>query len=151
MNADPTSDTYPAPDTDAAMVLGMAATAMPFARSREDQAERWLRILRLHGEAGAALQALGVSEGPLESAHHGEDAEHADRASAIAPDVIAKVNGAAMALASGRGAHTLATTDVLLAVMRVYGSDFDRVLQVHGTDRDEVLERLGERASSARH
>jgi hypothetical protein len=40
---------------------------------------------------------------------------------------------------------------VLLAVMRVYGSDYDRVLQVHGTDRDEVLERLGERASSPRH
>jgi hypothetical protein len=151
MNAEPTTDANPTPDTDAAMVLGMAATAMPFARSREDQAERWLRILRLHGESGAALQALGVSEGPLESTHHGEDAGHADRASEIAPDVIAKVTGEAVALASERGAHALGTTDVLLAVMRVYGSDFDRVLQVHGTDRDEVLERLGQQAGSARH
>lgn len=151
MNTEPTTDAYPVPDTDAAMVLGMAATAMPFARSGEDQAERWLRILRLHGEAGTALQALGVSEGPLEPAHHGEDAGQADRASETAPDMVARVTGDAMALANDRGAHALGTTDVLVAVMRVYGSDFDRVLRVHGTDRDEVLERLGQQADSARH
>jgi hypothetical protein len=132
------------------MALGMAATAMPFARSREDQAERWLRILRLHGEAGTALQALGVSEAPLESAHRDEDVAHAERASEIAPDVIAKVTKDAEAVASQRGAHTLHTTDVLVAVMHVYGSEFDRVLQVHGTDRDEVLARLGQQSGSAR-
>jgi maleate isomerase len=33
---------------------------MPFAHSAEDEAERWLRALRLHGQVGAALQALGV-------------------------------------------------------------------------------------------
>jgi hypothetical protein len=151
MNAHPTTDAHLAPDADAAMVLGMAATAMPFARSREDQAERWLRILRLHGEAGVALQALGVSEGPLESPHHADDAEHAARASEVAPDVIAQVTGDAVALAAERGAHALGTADVLVAVMRVYGGDFDRVLQVHGTDRDEVLERLGQQAGSAGH
>jgi hypothetical protein len=151
MNALPSTDTYPAPDADAAMALGMAATAMPFARSREEQAERWLRILRLHGESGAVLQALGVSEGPLEAAEHAKDAGHADRASEIAPDVIAQVTADAVALASDRGAHALGTTDVLVAVMRVYGSDFDGVLRVHGTDRDEVLERLGQQAASARH
>jgi hypothetical protein len=149
MNAQPSTDTYPAPDADAAMALGMAATAMPFARSREEQAERWLRILRLHGEAGSALQALGVSEGPLESARHVEDAGHAARASEIAPDVIAQVTADAVALASERGAHALDTTDVLVAVMRVYGSDFDRVLHVHGTDHDEVLERLGQQAGGS--
>jgi hypothetical protein len=151
MNAEPTTDSHPAPDTDAAMVLGMAATAMPFARSNEDQAERWLRILRLHGEAGTALQALGVSEGPLESTHDGEQAAEADPASEIATDVVAKVTADATALASERGGHALGTTDVLVAVMRVYGSDFDRVLRVHGTDRDEVLERLSQQVGSARH
>jgi hypothetical protein len=150
MNAQPTTHTFPAPDTDAAMVLGMAATAMPFARSREDQAERWLRILRLHGEAGTALQALGVSEGPLETADHGADAGQADRAIEIAPDVVAAVTDDAMALASQRGAPALGTTDVLVAVMHVYGSDFDHVLHVHGTDRNEVLERLGQQGGSAR-
>ncbi|HWX96235.1 MAG TPA: hypothetical protein VNZ01_05230 [Solirubrobacteraceae bacterium] len=121
----------------------MAATAMPFARSPEDQAERWLRILRLHGEAGTALQALGVSEAPLEGAHSGSGADQPAPSFEVAPDVITAVTEDAVALASRRGAPALATTDVLLAVMHVYGSDFDHVLRVHGTDRGEVLERLG--------
>jgi len=135
--------TRPAPDTNAAMVLGMAATAMPFARSPEDQAERWLRILRLHGDAGTALQALGVSEAPLEDAQNGSSAEREPPSFEVAPDVITAVTEDAMELASRRGAPALGTADVLLAVMHVYGSDFDHVLRVHGTDRSEVLERLG--------
>src|SRR6267154_1247545 len=138
MNVQPTTDSFPAPDTDAAMVLGMAATAMPFARSPEDQAERWLRILRLHGDAGMALQALGVSEAPLEATRNGAGAEQAAPSFEVAPDVITAVTEDAMALASSRGAHALGTTDVLVAVMQVYGSDFDHVLRVHGTDRSEV-------------
>ena len=50
---------------DAALVVALAGTAMPFAHSAEDEAERWLRALRLHGQVGAALQALGVGESPL--------------------------------------------------------------------------------------
>ena len=60
---------------DAAMALGIAATAMPFARTPEGEAERWLRVLRLHGESGIALQALGVSEGPFDT----EDGEGHER------------------------------------------------------------------------
>ncbi len=60
---------------DAAMALGIAATAMPFARTPEGEAERWLRVLRLHGESGIALQALGVSEGPFET----EDGDRHER------------------------------------------------------------------------
>jgi hypothetical protein len=135
-------NTRPAPDTDAAMVLGMAATAMPFARSAEDQAERWLRILRLHGDAGMALQALGVSEGPLEGSREGAGADHAAPSFEVAPDVIAAVTDDAVGHASRRGATALGTADVLLAVMDVYGAEFDHVLRVHGTDRSEVLERL---------
>ena len=33
---------------DAALVVALAGTAMPFAHSAEDEAERWLRALRLH-------------------------------------------------------------------------------------------------------
>jgi len=133
----------PAPDTDAAMVLGMASTAMPFADSAEAEAERWLRILRLHGEAGIALQALGVSEGPLEApakdaAARREDAHNGG-------DVVAAVTEGAVRMAGSRGAPAVSTSDVLVAVMDVYGADFDHVLRVHGTDRDEVLERLGVR------
>jgi hypothetical protein len=125
------------------MVLGMAATAMPFARSREDQAERWLRILRLHGDAGSALQALGVSEAPLEATHHNGTAAHAVSQEVAVNDLIAAVTGDAVELAGRRGAPALGTTDVLIAVMQVYGEDFDHVLRAHGTDRGEVLERLG--------
>jgi len=131
----------PAPDLDAAMVLGMASTAIPFARSNTSQAERWLRILLLHGEAGTALQALGVSEAPLE-----ELTEHSDRADGgqrpARGDVVARVGQAASELARARGAQSVATRDILRAVMDVYGSDFSDVLRAHGTDREEVLERL---------
>jgi hypothetical protein len=125
------------------MVLGMAATAMPFARSREDQAERWLRILRLHGDAGSALQALGVSEAPLEPPHRNGTGEHAASTEVAVTDLISAVTEDAVELAASRAARTLGTTDVLLAVMQVYGEDFEQVLRAHGTDRSEVLERLG--------
>ncbi len=128
---------HPAPDLDAALVLGMASTAIPFADSREAEAERWLRILRLHGEAGATLQALGVSEAPLE-----EQAEHEDHAVVPGEDVVARVGEAAAASARRRDSAVFGTADVLLAVIDVYGSDFNHVLRAHGTDRDEVLQRI---------
>ena len=132
---------------DAAMVLGIASTAMPFARTPEDQAERWLRLLRLHGETGAALQALGVSEVPLpevEGAHHEHHAAGA-RGEESDGDVVARVTEHVVRIARERRASGVDTTDVLIAVMEVYGDGFDRVLRAHGTDRDEVLERLGAR------
>jgi hypothetical protein len=132
----------PAPDLDTAMVLGMASTALPFADSPEAEAERWLRILRMYGEAGSVLQSLGVSEAPLEA---GDDRADGDEAGTDAPhhDVIRAVTERAVRVAAGRRSQTVGAGDVLVAVMAVYGSDFDRVLRVHGTDRDEVLERLG--------
>src|SRR5271166_3680271 len=69
-----------APDSDAAMVLGMAATAMPFARSVDAEAERWLRILRLYGDSGTALQGLGVSEAPLEAIGNDDEGGRPDAA-----------------------------------------------------------------------
>jgi hypothetical protein len=151
---------------DAAMALGIAATAMPFARTPEDEAERWLRVLRLHGDSGAVLQALGVSEGPLSesdgsqrvAAHHGarpgEDTVGADtspgagREHAGDPrrdenrDVVADVTAQAAELAGRRGATGVGTRDLLAAVIQIYGEHFDRVLRAHGTDSREVLERL---------
>jgi hypothetical protein len=128
---------------DAAMVLGIAATAMPFARTPEAEAERWLRVLRLYGEAGTALQALGVSEGSLNAHDEDTDRERAAHAgSADDRDVVAQVTEDSVHIASRRGATGVTTTDVLMAVMHIYGADFDRVLHTHGTDREELLEQL---------
>jgi hypothetical protein len=132
----------PSPDTDAAIVLGMASTAMAFASSAEAEAERWLRIMRLHGRAGAALQALGVSEAPLEAAA-GLDAGRRPDPAKAGIDVVAAVSERAAEIAATRDAPAIDTRDVLVAVMDVYGEDFERVLRMHGTDRVEVLERLG--------
>jgi hypothetical protein len=128
----------PTPDLDAALVLGMASTAIPFARSREEEAERWLRILRLQGEAGAALQALGVSEAPLEAASPREE----EPGRPDGEDIVARVGDAASRGASRRQAQCFTTIDVLIAVIDVYGHDFNQVLRSHGTDRQEVLDRL---------
>jgi hypothetical protein len=132
------------------MVLGIASTAMPFARTPEAEVERWLRLLRLHGEVGSALQAIGVSEAALPEHEHAAGAP-ADAPSPVAAsgDAVARVTDEAVRIAGERGSKALGTTDVLLGVMDVYGEDFDRVLRAHGSDRDEVLERLGLDASSS--
>jgi|ERR1700722_7561604 len=132
---------------DAAMVLGIASTAMPFARTPEAEAERWLRILRIHGEVGLLLQALGVSDGSLEAPAEerpaGEAQPTEEEPSGQERDAVALVAAEATQLAGGRGSGTIATADVLMAVMHVYGEDFDRVLRAHGTARQAVLELLG--------
>jgi hypothetical protein len=147
---------------DAAMVLGIAATAIPFARTPEDEAERWLRVLRLHGEVGNVLQSIGVSEevisltpehghadpagvdpaagGPPPSA--GSGTAGTDPAGGKRRDVIALVGQYAERIAAARGSAGVATTDVLVAVLQVYGPVFEQALRAHGTDADEVLERL---------
>ena len=135
---------------DAALVLGIAATAIPFARTPEEQAERWLRVLRLHGQVGVALQSLGVSEASLDKRaalreHAYPAPAAADRLGAGASepgDVIAIVSDRAVHTAVERGASGVGTTELLIALLEVYGEAFERTLRAHGTDADEVLERL---------
>jgi hypothetical protein len=132
----------PAIAPDAAMVLGLASTALPFAGSPEAEAERWLRVMRLHGRVGIALQALGVSEMSVSEHDHADVHEQTAAAAGADRDVIAIVVEKASRIAGERGASGVATPDLLMAVMNVYGEDFDRVLHTHGTDRDELLEEL---------
>jgi hypothetical protein len=134
--------TRPSPDIETAMVLGMASTALPFADTPEEEAERWLRILRMHGEAGAALQALGVSEAPIEDLSEVGDAESSVASCVPRDEVIRMVTEQAVRVALARRADVVGAGDVLVAVMDVYGADFDHVLRAHGTDRQEVLYRL---------
>jgi hypothetical protein len=126
---------------DAAFVLALAETAIPFAVSPEDEAERWVRLLRLHGQVGSALQALGVGEAPLSTMAQ----PHAVRVLRSRPpgqDPVADVMQAAKRLASKRGARAAATVDVLFAVIGMYGKTFDRALYIRGTGIEELLSRL---------
>ncbi|HUN77385.1 MAG TPA: hypothetical protein VMU32_00525 [Solirubrobacteraceae bacterium] len=161
--------TLPSLAPDAAIALGIAATALPFARTPQDEAERWLRVLRLHGDSGAALQALGVSEGPLSEPRGSRRPEAAAGESAVGAgagpggvrprdtpdagdrdadrddadrDVVADVVAQAAEIAGRRGAGDVGTRDLLAAVIEVYGEHFDRLLRAHGTDSREVLQRI---------
>jgi hypothetical protein len=129
---------------DAAIVLALADTAVPFAVSLEDEAERWVRVMRMHGQVGAALQALGVGEAPLETAAAGPGIHGGTEA--LGKSAVNAVGEAAGALARERGARIVTTVDVLFAVMELYGRTFDRALYVRGATRDELLTRLAEGA-----
>jgi hypothetical protein len=126
---------------DAAIVLALAETAIPFAVSREDEAERWVRLLRLHGQVGLALQSLGVGEAPLSTIAQ-PHAVRVLRSRPLGEDPVTDVTIAARRLASKRGARAAATVDVLFAVIGVYGRTFDRALYIRGTSVEELLERL---------
>jgi hypothetical protein len=120
-------------------VLALADTAVPFAASLEDEAERWVRVLRMHGQVGTALQGLGVGEAPLESpaAGPGEGGSPS-----LGKAAVSAVGEAAGALARERGAPCVTTVDVLFAVLGLYGRAFDRALYVRGVGRDELIDRL---------
>ena len=123
---------------DAAIVLGLAGTAMTFAHSREDEAERWLRVLRMHGRVGEVLQALGVPEAPLMT--HARPAPSAPEGGDVDPvDAICR---RAVRMSRARAADRVGTLDVLFAVLATYGHAFDRALYIRGTSREELLERL---------
>jgi hypothetical protein len=125
---------------DAALVVALAGTAMPFAHSAEDEAERWLRALRLHGEVGTSLQALGVGEAPLMT---GSDAEAGGPGTPpLGAEVLDEVTRLADEFAAAREAETVGTADLLFGVFEVYGKLFDRVLYLRGTSREELTERL---------
>ena len=126
---------------DAAIVLALADTAIPFAISPEDEAERWVRLLRLHGQVGGALQALGVGEAPLSTIAQPQ-AVRVLRSRPLGQDPVADVTQAARRLAGKRGARAAATVDVLFAVIGVYGRTFDRALYIRGTSVEELLGRL---------
>src|SRR5919197_2873093 len=109
---------------DAALVLALAGTAMPFAHSAEDEAERWLRVLRLHGQVGIALQALGVGEAPLMTGSK-PAGERPVGTPPFGSQVVDRVAGRAGYLAAMREADTVGTADLLFAIAEVYGRLFD--------------------------
>jgi hypothetical protein len=126
----------------ATIAVALAATALPFAGSHPEEAERWLRILRVHGMVGNAMQALGVPEQPLYE-YVGERAiESRD------PDALAAVINAASHNAREYGSGAIATEDLLVGVLSTYGAAFDHALEIRGTTKSELLERVARGRSS---
>ena len=134
---------------DAALVVALAGTAIPFAHSAEDEAERWLRALRLHGQVGAILQALGVGEAPLMT---GSEHEHSEGHGTpnLGPDILDEVTARASEFAEAREADNVGTPDILFAVLDVYDKLFDRALYLRGTSREELVERLTAASAAGR-
>jgi hypothetical protein len=135
---------------DAALVLALAGTAMPFSHSAEDEAERWLRALRLHGQVGAALQALGVGESPLMTGSEPQDDPPAGTPP-LGGEVGDEVTTRARGFAAGRCANNVGTADVLFAVLQLYGRMLERALYLRGTSRDELLDQLASGAHAWTH
>jgi hypothetical protein len=132
----------PALSQDAAIVLALAATSLTFAATPAAEAERWIRILRLHGHVGSALQGLGVGEAPLESMAEEPAPKPPDPTRHDAGDSATRVARRAYRLARARGSALVSTVDLLFAVLDLYGSTFDRALYERGSSREELLERL---------
>lgn len=129
--------------TDAAIVLALAETAVPFAGSSEDEAERWMRVLRMHGQVGSALQGLGLSEAPLSSAAQPRAIRIIRRRRAN-ENIVMTVQQRACEFAVERGHGAVGTVDILFAVLDIYRGVFDRALYARGVTREELLERLAD-------
>ncbi len=119
------------------MVAALAGTAMSFSHSAEDQAESWLRALRMHGRAGATLQAMGIGDRPLTP-----EGEPQTFTPPLSPDSLDTLLEAAEEFATRRGADRVATTDLLLAILDAYDIVFDHALAEHGGSRAELIDRL---------
>jgi hypothetical protein len=132
---------------DAALVAALAGTAMAFSHCAEDEAERWIRALRLHGGAGSVLQALGVGEAPLERVD--DLCTGAGPQPPLGQQALDSAIRRAEELAGARGSETITTTDLLVALFDVYGENIDVALQARGSSRREVLDRLDEARDSA--
>ena len=129
-------------------MVALAGTAIPFAHSAEDEAERWLRAHAPPWTGGLDPAGTGRGRGPAHDRRRAGPPE-GHGTPPFGPDVLEKVTDRAAELATGRGAENVGTTDILFAVLDIYGKLFDRVLYLRGTSREELAERLT--AAAARH
>ena len=125
------------PSREVAIALELAETTIPYARSRQGEAERWLRILRRLERTGEALAALGMPDGPLESPAEARMAYEGD--SEVSVKEVAE--RAAM-YARARGGDVVGTIDLLFGVLGLYGRDFSKALYRCGAPRELLLDRL---------
>jgi hypothetical protein len=120
-----------------AIALELAETTVPYARSRQGEAERWLRVLRRLERTGEALAALGVPDGPLESPAEARMAYEGD-----SDGSVQEVADRAATYARARGGRVVGTIDLLFGVLGVYGRDFSKALYRSGVARELLLDHL---------
>jgi hypothetical protein len=121
-----------------AVALELAETTVPYARSREGEAERWLRVLRRLERTGEALASLGVPDGPLESPAEARLAPDASDDAGAVEEVAER----ATMYARARGGEVVGTIDLLFGVLGTYGKDFSKALYRSGVPRDLLLDHL---------
>ena len=126
------------PSQEAAIVLALAATALPFTSSSAEEVECWLRTLRVDGGVAEAFQSLGVVEMSLQPGS-GDGSSLPRKPEA---DPASEVTAHAAALAQERGASFFTTLDVLFALFEYYGQPIDRGLYERGISREQLLARL---------
>lgn len=119
------------------IALELAETTVPYARSRQGEAERWLRVLRRLERTGEALAALGVPDGPLESPAEARMSYEHDQAVSVQ-----EVAERAEMYARARGGRVVGTVDLLFGVLGTYGKDFSKALYRCGVARELLLEHL---------
>lgn len=132
---------------DAAMAIGLAGTALPFAGSPAGEAERWLRILCRFGDSARAL-SCGTGELSALDAGGSADDDSLGGAGRDCSETLARVIERAALHAGRRHQGRIGTADVLVAVIDEYGADFDRALAAAGIEKQLVTERLAAAAES---
>jgi hypothetical protein len=120
----------------AKLSVGLAAVALPFARSHSEEAERWFRILRVNGVVGRAMQAIGLPEHPL--IDESPDGAMEPRR----PESVERVISEAQGRARERLAPAITTEDLLFGVRMTYGAAFEHALSIRGTTSEELLDRI---------
>ncbi len=125
---------------DAATVVGLVSTAMPFADGPADQVERWLKVLSRNGDAGFVLDAAGIGDS---SADMGTPSTPAASLS-LGPDEdpVDAVTAHANRAVRSRGETTTRSTDLLEAVRDLYGDVFEEALRRHSAEPEGALQRL---------
>jgi anti-sigma B factor antagonist len=114
-----TSDRASCLTPEAAVLAAIADTAIPFALTRDEQAARWVRILRSDSDTGIALAALAGSLDPRPAGGSGASA------ALESPETVIEH---ATRLAFVRGALTVDPRDLLAAVLQIYRAELQPTL-----------------------
>ena len=132
-------DEGPAWTGEAAAVMALAEFGVAYASGPAEEAEHWLRALRREGSVGRALGDLGFPESQLRA-----QAEPVRSARSL--EAVEAVAAKAKLLARHRGASEVTTSDILFAVLAMYGGLADRSLYSRGIAREDLLSLLAEGA-----